>query len=386
MRSFLFNIDVIGACNLRCPSCAQGNVTDYRLPHGQMDPELLRCIITKAKTECQVESVHLFIWGEPLLHARLPELIRIVQDAGIPCHLSSNLNILPDAEAIMAANPASFKISASGFTQEIYGITHRGGDVERVKQNLVELVTAKERNRATTRIYVCFHRYKHNLKEEPLLREFLANLGVGFEPLWAQLLPLEKVLRFLDENAFEFPLTAEDYQLIERLALPLGAGLKLARQHNQQPCPLREDQFSIDCHGNVLLCCAGFDARRFTVGNFLDTSLDELQEVKENHAICKLCMQHGAHVYMTCGTAKLDALALSQIAPEDVKLLGLRYELAVKRLKGGLERLYRKSPLRLAPATEAAWLHRINQLQKQVSRLRHGSAGRRRQGAENFDE
>lgn len=376
MKSFIFNIDVVGACNLRCPSCAQGNIREYRLPHGQMEPELLRRIVAKAKAECRVTSVHLFIWGEPLLHARLPELISIVQEAGLPCHLSSNLNIRPDADAIMAANPASFKISASGFSQEVYGITHRGGDIERVKKHLLELVSARERNRATTRIYVVFHRYKHNLKEEPLMWDFLAKNDIDFEPIWAQLLPLEKVLRYVDEKAFDFPLTAEDYQLIERLALPLGTGLEVARRHNRQPCPLRQDQFSIDFQGNVQLCCAGFDARRFTVGNFLALSCDELQQIKENHSICTLCMHHGAHVYMTCGTPKLDALALVNIAPEDAVLLDLRYELAIKRLKGSLDSLYRKSPLRLTPAQEAALTCQINKMQRLVSRLRQGFAGR----------
>lgn len=375
MKSFLFNIDVVGACNLRCPSCAQGNVGDYRLPHGQMEPELLRRIIAKASSECRVTGVHLFIWGEPLLHARLPELIRIVQEAGLPCHLSSNLNILPDADGIMAANPASFKISVSGFSQAVYGITHRGGDIERVKKHLLELVAARQRNSATTRIYAIFHRYRHNLQEEPLMRDFLAKNGIDFEPIWAQLLPLEKVLRYADGKSFDFPLTAEDHQLIERLALPLGAGLAVARRHRHQPCPLREDQFSIDFQGNVQLCCAGFDARRFTVGNFLAMSVAELQQIKENHAICALCMQHGAHVYMTCGTPELDTLALSNIAPEDAALLDLRYELAMKRLKGRLDSLYRKSPLRLTPAQEAALRRQINKVQRLVSRLRQGRSG-----------
>jgi MoaA/NifB/PqqE/SkfB family radical SAM enzyme len=376
MKSFSFDIDVVGACNLRCPSCPQGNVKDYRLPHGQMEPELLRRIVAKAKSECLVTGIQLFFWAEPLLHAKLPELIRIVQDAGIPCHLSSNLNILPDADGIMAANPASFKISASGFTQEVYGITHRGGDIERVKKNMVELVAAKARNRATTRIYLNFHRYRHNLKEEPLLRDFLGENGIDFEPIWAQFLPLEKVLSCVDESAFDSPLTAEDHQLIESLALPPGPALELAKQHNRQPCPLREKQISIDFQGNVQLCCAAFDARRFAIGNFLAMSLDEIQAVRENHPTCTLCMHHGAHVYMTYGASEFDDLALANVAPEDAKLLDLRYEFAVKRMKRYLDSLYRKLPFVLSPAQEAVLVSQINRMQRLVSRVRHVLAGR----------
>lgn len=370
MKKFTFNIDVVGACNLRCPSCAQGNVKEYRLPHGQMEPEVLRRILAKAQSECLVTSVQLFIWGEPLLHARLPELIRIVQDAGIPCHLSSNLNIRPDADSIMAANPASFKISASGFTQELYGITHRGGDIERVKKHMIELAEAKARHQATTRIYVNFHRYRHNLKEETLLRNFLEQNGIGFEAIWAQLLPLEKVLRYVDEDAFDFPLTEEDRQLIDRLALPLGAALAMAKKHNRQPCPLRDDQFSIDFQGNVQLCCAGFDARRFTVAPFLTMPLAEIQALKESHSICTLCMRHGAHVYMTFGAPELDELALANLAPEDVESLDLRYEIAAKRMKGRLDSFYRNMPLHLSEKNEEFLVRQINRVQRVVARVR----------------
>lgn len=378
MRSFSFDIDIVGACNLRCPSCAQGNVKEYRLPHGQMEPELLRKIVAKAKSECRVTSIQLFVWGSPLLHSRLPEMIRIVQDAGIPCNLSSNLNIHPDADAIMAANPASFKISMSGFTQDVYGITHRGGDVERVKKHMVELAAAKARNHATTRIYVCFHRYRHNLKEEPLLREFAARLGIGFEPIWAQMLPVCKVLRYVDETAFDFALTPEDHRLIERLALPLGPALALAKQYRHQPCPLRDRQYSIDFQGNAWLCCAGFDARRFTIGPFLEMPLTQIQELRETHSNCTLCMHHGAHVYMTFGAPGFDALALANLAPEDVELLDLRYEVAARRVKRRLDSLYRRLPLHLSPAMEARLMRQGNRIQRLVARARHALAGRGR--------
>lgn len=376
MKKFTFNIDIVGACNLRCPSCAQGNVEEYRLPHGQMEPELLRQIVKKAKSECQVTSIQLYVWGSPLLHSRLPELIRIVQDAGIPCHLSSNLNLFHDADAIMAANPASFKISISGFNQEIYEITHKGGDVERVKKHMVELAAAKVRNKATTNIYASFHRYRHNLKEELLLRDFLEKIGFGFEPIWAQMLPLCKVLRYVDENAFDFSLTAADHRLIERLALPLGPALALAKQYRHQPCPLRDRQFSLDFQGNAWLCCAAFDARTFTIGPFLDMPLSQIQKLRENHSNCTLCMHHGAHVYMTCVSPGFDALALANLAPEDVELLDLRYDIFARRMKRRLDELYRGLPVNLSPATEAALIRQVNRMQNLFAQLRRALGGR----------
>lgn len=340
---FSFDIDLGGACNLRCPSCPQGNVRDYRLPHGFMAPELLARIVAKARAECEVEQINLFNWTEPLLHPRLPELIRIVQDAGIPCYLSSNLNILPDADAIMAANPASFKISASGFSQEVYGKTHRGGNIARVKEHMLALAEAKKRHHAATRIFVNYHRYRHNLKEEPLLREFALGLGFDFEPAWALMLPLEKVLGYAEGDGNAFALTQEDEELIGSLAVPLREGLLAARRHRDRPCRLREEQISLDFEGNVTLCCGIFDAREHNIlGKYLDMPLAEIQAARHAHPMCARCLRQGGHVYLTYGYPELEELALANIAPEDAELLDLRREIALKLRQQRLAGLYQR--------------------------------------------
>jgi len=342
MQKIIFDIDLTGACNLRCPSCPQGNINEYRLPHGFMEPGLLARIIRKAASECRVTGVNLFNWTEPMLHPRLPELIRIVQDASIPCHLSSNLNLLADVDAVMAANPASFKISVSGFTQEVYGLTHRGGDIERVKKNMMDLANAKKRNNSDTRIFVIYHRYRHNLKEVQMMRKFAAGLGIDFHPVWAQMFPLEKILAYVDEDTPDFLLTEEDNQLIERLALPLKEALATAQKSHSLPCRLRDSQISLDFQGNVMLCCGIFDAGKYTIGNFMDMPFVEIQSLRQNHSMCKRCMLHNAHMYLTNLTPGIDELILATISPEDIEHHDLRHEMAQEHLELRLQKIYQK--------------------------------------------
>jgi len=339
-RKFSFDIDVSGACNLRCPSCPQGNTEDYRLPHGFMEPELLVRIVRKAASECHVTGINLFNWTEPLLHPILPELIRVVQDAGIPCHLSSNLNLLPAADAIMAANPASFKISVSGFTQEVYGSTHRGGDIELVKMNMRKLAEAKKRNNSATRIFVAYHRYRHNLKEEPMMRAFAASLGFDFNPVWALVFPLEKILAYVDEELCGSTLSDEIHQLIDNLALPLKKTLLVAQKHSCLPCSLRGSQISLDFRGNVILCCGVFDAGKFTLGNYLEMPLDEIQAIRNSHSLCKSCMRNGLHAFLTYRIPKMEELILATISPDDIELLELRHEFAQKRRQQRFQKIY----------------------------------------------
>src|ERR1700720_1067834 len=118
-KSFIFYTDVFSYCNLRCPSCLvgarYGELSDW--PRGLMSPGLLGQILDKAVSECRISAVGLYNWTEPLLHPRIADLVRVVKSRGLACALSSNLNVLRDPEALLAANPDFLPVSLSGFTQ-----------------------------------------------------------------------------------------------------------------------------------------------------------------------------------------------------------------------------------------------------------------------------
>src|SRR5262245_28856218 len=88
-------VDVFSYCNLRCPSCIVGNkygrMGDW--PKGLMTVGLLDSIITKARSEFEIEWLCVYNWTEPLLHPRLHDLIEIVGGHGIPSSVSTNLNV-----------------------------------------------------------------------------------------------------------------------------------------------------------------------------------------------------------------------------------------------------------------------------------------------------
>jgi MoaA/NifB/PqqE/SkfB family radical SAM enzyme len=86
-QSFSFNIDVLGSCNLKCPSCPVGNFKEVKNPTGFMSPELLREILSKALNEYKISFIYLYNWTEPLLHPQLPELIEVIHSLGLACGL-----------------------------------------------------------------------------------------------------------------------------------------------------------------------------------------------------------------------------------------------------------------------------------------------------------
>lgn len=314
-KCFFFNIEVLGMgqCNLRCPSCPTGNFREVNNPAGAMKPELLQEIMTKAVSECVVTGVGLFNWAEPLLHPKIGELVRIVQHRGVPCLLSANLNDIRNLEAALEANPAELRISVSGFTQETYGLTHRGGCIETVKQNMNTLAMLLKKTKATTKIQVHFHRYKSNLDDEILMKEYAMKLGFAFSSAWALFMPLEKILAYVENDPLLATITAEDYAILDKLALPLREALAAVAPYRDSPCILQGDQITLDFRGNTMLCCAIYDADKYAVGAFLTTRLADIQARKESHPMCARCSKNGIHVYVTYGAADLQVVALKTV-------------------------------------------------------------------------
>ena len=73
--TYLYAIDIVGTCNLRCPTCPVGNFPAADRPKGFMAPDLFERILAKIRVDAVVAEpeVWLFNWGEPLLHPQLPE-------------------------------------------------------------------------------------------------------------------------------------------------------------------------------------------------------------------------------------------------------------------------------------------------------------------------
>lgn len=309
-KPFTFNIDTLGACNLRCPSCAVGN-TPSANPKGFMEVSLLERIMAKAISECDLKGVALFVWTEPFLHPGLPDLIRAVKAHKVPCSLSTNLNVIKNVENILSANPDSLRISLSGFYQQTYGITHRGGDIERVKANMLTLANVREQVGARTRIHVMYHRYLGNLDDEVLMREYAWSLGFEFQPVWAFLMPLEKAGAYLDGDMSS--ITEEDRKLMARLTVPLETLPPILKRHRGRSCYLQTEQVSMDFKADVQLCCAVYDSSKFTVGNYMELSLEEIQKLKYSHAMCDHCIATGLHAYHTGVEDRFDEIALQRV-------------------------------------------------------------------------
>ncbi len=285
-------IDVLGICNLRCPSCPVGHLPKTN-PAGLIDKKLFADLIAKADRDYKVIGVHLYNWAEPLLHPELPELVRIVARLGLKSYLSTNLNVLRDnVDDLLLAEPTGLRISLSGFTQPVYAKSHAGGNIERVKANMQKLAEARDRTKTRTRISVFFHKYKHNLHELAPMRQYAESLRFKWEEVWAYFAGIEKLMDFLDRG--DDPSAEQDLNY----ALPVRRAIDATAPYRHEPCRLKKTQIVFDQQGNLMPCSAVYNYGKNSLGKYLDMTPADVNAAKQTASACDRCTAHGIHQYV----------------------------------------------------------------------------------------
>ncbi len=313
------SIDIVGSCNLACPACGHGNAPGASRPMGAMELELFERILDKVEREAAPgrPRIQLFNWGEPLLHPQAPEFIRRVKARGLSCRVSSNLVRPRDLRGVVAARPDWLRVSVSGFTQPVYGQTHRGGDVEQVKANMRLLRSHMDELGVPIAVEVNYHVYRHNVGSEYMsMRAFAEELGFAFEPIWSVAGSADKVLAWLEHGVPE-----SDRPHVARLVHRPEESRDISNRYRHLlppgECPLR-DSVLINSDGSVDLCCAVYDVPP-VAASFLDAGADDLQAAKRRASICGPCMDQGLHLtYLSAGKAERDARGLAILAEPDV--------------------------------------------------------------------
>lgn len=291
---FEYIIDVVGTCNLRCPSCARGNF-GFMPKAGIMSVEKFRQIIKKILNESpNVSSITLYNWSEPFLHPKLPDLIHILRERKIFSSLSSNFNIERNFKDVVLAKPDMLKISLSGYYQGTYEVTHANGNINIVKSNLYRLRYLIDKYHSDLVVEVIYHKYKHNIGEDyDKMKQLCFELDFHFAPIIAYFTPVEKVINYVEKDFSE-----EDKKLMDMLLVNIDDALKIARLYKNRPCQLLEKNIAINWDGSVSLCCASFDPNKTIVKeDFLSVSLSEIQEAKYKNSLCNKCIKYGINQY-----------------------------------------------------------------------------------------
>jgi hypothetical protein len=294
---FYYLIDIVGSCNLKCPSCPVGNYEEQPTK-GLMSLEKYSRIIEKISKEHPDEKIFidLYNWGEPGIHKHLGEIIKLTQKYGYGVGISSNLNVFSDMKAAIKAQPDYIRISLSGYYNEVYQQTHAGGDINLVKANMHLLRHLIDKNKSKTIVQVGFHIYKSNFPDDFFkIQELCGDLDFIFAPTLAALMPVEKAVL-----AVEGKLLGHD-KLLDNLVISTSERVNLLStvRSSYLDCQYRSKRTTINFDGSVPLCCATFEQDQIISKNFLEVSKTELTKRKYEHSFCKKCQYYSLDMVYT---------------------------------------------------------------------------------------
>ncbi len=168
-------------CNLRCPLCPTGQ-GDRSATKGMLPLETFRKVLDQLGRD--LITIRLYNWGEPLLNKHLVEMCQLAYRRRVSVKISSHLNDLtPEiAEGLLRAKVKKIYVSADGATPESYATYRRGGDFEKVLENIRMLVGMKRDMGAHfTRVVWLFHVFRHNEHEIPMARKLAQELGIELQ-------------------------------------------------------------------------------------------------------------------------------------------------------------------------------------------------------------
>lgn len=226
-------------CNMACPMCPflvhqkkRGNTADmpfkdYRCLMDELGPKLL--------------TVSLWGWGEPLLHEKLPEMIRYARSYGVFVSVSTNAYSMDRkwAGELIDSGLDYIILSVDGATKETYSKYRGKGKFDRVIRNIRTLIEEKRRRRVlhpfTNLQFIVMRENEHEI---PMIRKLARDLEIDK-------LSLKKV-GLIDEADREITLPRDERYVHTIYKLDCL---------DSKPCSRPWNTPLVTSAGDVIVCC-----------------------------------------------------------------------------------------------------------------------------------
>lgn len=136
-------IESTNICNLSCIMCPTGRKEQVR-KKGYMDFELFKSIVDEMAPWVQATTLH--IWGEPLMHPRLFDMIAYCRQQGLRSEISTNATLLNEerSRAILDAGLGAIYLCLDGMRPETYEQIRVNADYEQTNRNIRRFIELKQ--------------------------------------------------------------------------------------------------------------------------------------------------------------------------------------------------------------------------------------------------
>jgi MoaA/NifB/PqqE/SkfB family radical SAM enzyme len=180
-------VEPTNACNLACATCVRHSWDE---PEGFMEWATFETVVDGLPTATDARpggeappAVAFMGLGEPLLHPRFLEMVRLAKQRGLRAEVTTNALLLDDtmAAGLLDAGLDQLVVSIDGANAEAFGRVRSGASLARVVENVRRLHDARGPNYGPgTQIGVEFVAMRSNVDELPGLGRLAAQLGATF--------------------------------------------------------------------------------------------------------------------------------------------------------------------------------------------------------------
>jgi len=251
-------IEPTNACNCNCRICPRQNMTR---PVGMMDLNLYRRIVDSAASMGPSE-LHLFNFGEPMLHPELEEMVRYGTQNKLKVRFQTN-GLLVEEERILRLLEAGLGyigVSVNGLTAQEYETIRPGHSFQRLLGNLQRLRAAIDRSGRSCTLHVAAQ----------ILKEESADRGADIEIFKKTWFSLADSLSIFGLSKYDGISIMQQGQETESL---------LAKQKRKPDenilCAEPFDRLVVKWDGQATVCCVDYDAS-LVVGDLQRQSLAEV--------------------------------------------------------------------------------------------------------------
>ncbi len=249
-------IELTNRCNVNCPFCLVGKQEEQdsvahdslKRPFGTMDISLAEKILKDAKDFGVNESLLTF-QGEPLLHKRFIDFVRISKKNKLKTRLFTNGLLLNPiiSRQIVQEGLDSISFSVDGASEETYQLNRVGGQFEKVFHNMAEIARIAKEENSSIELMWQFIAMSNNEHEIRYARKLARKIGFTF------------AVKTFAESVPELAPRTPKYR----------------RSFQQKPCKDIYRAIYVYWNGDVVPCCYDVDGKDI-MGNIADSTLEDI--------------------------------------------------------------------------------------------------------------
>jgi len=161
-------VEVTNSCNLKCTMCYNRIMNRKK---GFMSMDTYKLVLKNAR-EVGIKMVGLYTTGEPFLHPKIFDFIKLAKEMGFKYVYTDTNGVILNKEKmakILESGLDSLKFSIDAVTKKTYEKLRPGGDFDVVYRNVKMMREMRDKKKSKLRIYGSFVLTNENIQE---LKEF----------------------------------------------------------------------------------------------------------------------------------------------------------------------------------------------------------------------